>query len=132
MIKPCQFKTVDRKMTRDRFEVGGHGIHQYDMGLLYIQSPDAVEVSTETVVNGMRDNHVRPAVLEELLALAALTPRVRLAMRVFALGSVWRDEKGMMYVPHGNLSRTRRLDLMPIRREPRWSSLFECFACIRQ
>jgi len=129
MIAAGHFKSVDRNYSATAFPIKGEGTKSLLIRLVGIEAKSG-DIATDEVLNSMKLHAVRPAVLEELLALAAGAPDARLDRRVTALGTIWRDPDGLVYVPECNFAKSRRLHLHPIRREPWWHAMDDCFACV--
>jgi len=129
MIAAGNFRTVDRNYSAATFPIKGDGINSLVIRLLRIETRKD-DTTTQEVLDSMKSNVVRPATLEELLAFASIVPPVRMTRRVFALGTTWCDPDGLVYLPECNFSTPRRLHLCPIRREPWWSAIDDCFACV--
>jgi hypothetical protein len=129
MVAAGYFRSVDRNYSASAFPVKGEGMSSVRLRLMCLEVKTG-DVSTQTVLDSMDSYAVRPARLEELLALAASDPDILLKRRVFALGSRWHDADGLIYVPECNFAERRRLHLYPIRREPWWCPRDDCFACI--
>ena len=56
-------------------------------------------ISSENIIEEMDSWFCRPATLMELLALGATHPELQREFRVVALGSIWRDSRGICLVP---------------------------------
>ena len=129
MIAAGKFEWVDRNYSATAFPIRGRGSKSLPMRIMCIDAKMS-DITTKDVLDSIKSHAMRPARLEELLALAAVDPAICLTRRVFAIGTMWRDSDDLVHVPKCNLSSIRRLHLHPIRREPWWSSLSDCFPCI--
>ena len=67
--------------------------------ILLTDKDNALVSGVENIIEEMDSWFCRPATLMELLALGATHPELQREFRVVALGSIWRDSRGICLVP---------------------------------
>jgi len=91
MIAACRYKSVDRRITTERFPVKGEGRVELNMAILHFGKA----MTTKNVIAGLEHSSFRPAKIEELLTLCKERPGLQAKFSIVALGSVWNDSSGM-------------------------------------
>lgn len=100
MIKAGRYDWVNPDITEEHFPVKGEGIREVVVELIHFGR----FMETDDVLRELDRLDLRPATIEELLALGAKYPEVQREFPVMALGSVWQGPVGYRDAPflHGD------------------------------
>lgn len=97
MIKMGKYDVVSNDITQESFPIIGEGRHQQRVVLILLHFDRSV--SSDSVIVKMRQQGLRPARIEHLLALGVARPGLQKQFPIAALGSMWQDPAGDRYVP---------------------------------
>jgi len=95
MIAAGDYDWTNSDITAENFPVSGDGRQEVELELVHLNR----EASTEEVLEELDRRGLRPARIEELLALGAKHPELQKQFPIIAFGSVWRDPGGYRCVP---------------------------------
>lgn len=95
MIAVGRYDWTNSDITAENFPVSGEGQKEVEVELVHLNR----DASTEEVLEELERRGLRPAKIEELLALGAKYPELQKEFPIIAFGSVWRDPDGGRYVP---------------------------------
>jgi hypothetical protein len=92
MIKAGKYDCdwVNRDITSERFPISGEGKVERELVLVHLGKA----ASTDEALVGLNRRGLRPAKIEELLALGAARPKFQKEFLIAALGSYWVSEGG--------------------------------------
>lgn len=92
------YNWADHDFTSDNFSCDKHGELKITIKLFSFYTQDG-NISSEEVLEEIKKQGYRPAEIEELLSLGASYPELQEKFPIIALGSMWRDTKGVLRVP---------------------------------
>jgi hypothetical protein len=95
MIQAGRYDWTNSDITDKHFPVEGSGVVEVDIELVHYGHT----MSTDAVLKNLDTRGLRPAKIEELLALGAAKPELQREFPIIVLGSVWRDPVGCQFVP---------------------------------
>jgi hypothetical protein len=95
MIADGDYRWVHSSINEENFSVSGTGEVTRDLELVYLEK----DVTIDEVLAYMEANGLRPARIEELIALGATYPEIDWEFYVIALGSVIRLSNDEFVVP---------------------------------
>lgn len=102
------YDRVSKDITEKNFPTTQSGKAETEIRLVYFGK----FMSTDTVLAEMEKQNLRPATIQELLAIGENYPELQRESPIVALGSVWVRPYGGRYVPYlGGSGGGRRLDL---------------------
>lgn len=90
MIEAGRYDYANSDITDKHFPVEGSGTVEIDIELVHYGR----DMSTDAVLKDLDARGLRPAKIEELLALGATKPELQREFPIIALGSVWQDLHG--------------------------------------
>lgn len=129
LIAAGRFCHVSQQISDGGFPITGKGTYETDLRVGMLAR--GCSAATTDVLDWIRAAHLRPARLEELLALAEILPDGGLVRRAHALAAAIHDQGGLTIVVSLCLHRcARQLRCSPICWEPAWASAFDCFPCV--
>lgn len=94
MIAAGRYDSQNGDITAEHFPLQGTGKVEVELHLVHLNKV----VSTEEVLAELDRRNLRPAKIEEILALGAKYPNLQKEFPVVALGSVWQRSHGDRYV----------------------------------
>ena len=95
MIEAGRYDWTNSDITDKHFPVEGSGTVEIDIELVHYGR----DMSTDAVLKDLDARGLRPAKIEELLALGATKPELQREFPIIALGSVWRNLDGSRFCP---------------------------------
>ena len=96
-IARCGFNGyVNQDITLDHFSRGRIGTAQITLALVHLD----LAATTAQILAYMEENNLRPATIEELLALAEKHPNLQMGFPIISLGSVWWPLRGGCGTPY--------------------------------
>lgn len=108
MIRAGGYDWINNDIISDHFPIEGNGTKSVTVELLHFNRM----ITNDEVLSEMKKRGLRPAKIEELLALGSKYPDPQRQFPIIAFGSVWRDPDGYRYVPElWGLASERRLRL---------------------
>ena len=96
MIEAGQYDWTNSDITEKHFPIEGSGTVEVDIELVHYGR----DMSTNAVLKDLDSRGLRPAKIEELLALGAAKPELQREFPIIALGSVWRHLSGDRNCPY--------------------------------
>lgn len=125
-IKAGKYNWSNDSINDKNFPRSGKGTEEAEIILVHFDKL----MSTDKVLKELDKRNLRPADLQELLAIGEQHPDKQRQFPIIALASVWRDPGGRRFVPYlGRLGSIRRLDLDWI--DDDWSDICR-FAAVRK
>lgn len=109
MIAAGRYDTRNNDITAERFPFQGTGQVEVELHLVHLGR----DASTDTVLAELDRRNLRPATIEELLALGAKYPNLQKQFPFVALGSVWQHpggRRGVACLGHWDAGRGLALD----------------------
>jgi len=95
MIAEGNYDWVNSDITSEHFPIEGEGQVEVELHLIHLN-----RVATgDEVLTELDKRNLRPATIEDLLALGAIHPDLQRDFPIVAVGSVWRRPDGHRYVP---------------------------------
>jgi hypothetical protein len=126
MISAGRYNWTNSDINAESFPVSGEGKKEVELELVHLNR----DAGTEEVLEELDRQGLRPAKIEELLALGAKHPELQKQFPIIAFGSVWRRPSGYRLVPFldwGGLERLLRLYFY----DRRWGGVCR-FAAVRK
>ncbi|MEK7576903.1 MAG: hypothetical protein AAB482_04405 [Patescibacteria group bacterium] len=97
MIKAGKYNWVNDSITARNFPMKGEETAEVTIKLIHFSR---VMENGDAVIHKLDRKGMRPATIEELLALGQVYPDLQRKFPIVALGSVWRSPRGYRYVPY--------------------------------
>ncbi len=94
-IKAGKYDWSNSDITDDHYPNSGSGKSDVEIILVHYGK----DMSTKNVLKDFDKRNLRPATLQELLAIGEQFPDKQREFPIIALGSVWRNSRGNRYVP---------------------------------
>ncbi len=96
MVSAGQYKRKNSDINSKNFPTKGEGTANVNLELVHFGK----SVSSEYVLVYLKENGMRPATVEELLAFGATYPKIQREFPIICLGSSWVDSDGTRSVPY--------------------------------